>query len=141
MKTVLAARGLICAALLSPLSYAQQSGPQPPLRDAYAAEHVPAGVHAPAFSVSTRKDALGDVPVGGKKTDSVTVTNTGNPALTISNVPSTSTEFTAGPTSASLSAGASRKFGITLSPTSASAKTAFIIFTHNWTKSPDTVKA
>ena len=141
MKTVLAARGLICVALLSPLSYAQESGSQPPLRGAYSAEHVPAGVQAPAFSVSTRKDSLGDVPVGGKKTDSVTVKNTGSPTLTISNVRSTSTEFTVGPISASLSPGSSRKFGITLSPTGAGAKTASIIFTHNGSTSPDTVKA
>src|ERR1700690_2866459 len=109
MKTVLAAGGLICVALLSSLSYAQQSGSDPPPRNSNAPDHSPAGVQAPAFSVSTRKDSLGDVPVGGKKTDSVTVTNTGNPTLTISNVKSTSAEFTVGPTNASLSPGSSRK--------------------------------
>ncbi len=141
MKTVQAAPFFICIALLSSLSYAQESGSQSPPRNSQAAGNGPAGVQAATFSVSTRKDSLGNVQVGSKKTDSVTVTNTGNSTLTISNVRSTSAEFTVGPTSASLNAGASRKFGITLTPVSAGAKTSFIIFSDNGPGPFDTVTA
>ena len=98
-------------------------------------------VEAGAFSVSTRKDSLGSVQTGSAKTDSVTVTNTGTTTLTISSVTSGNSQFIAGPSSASLPAGASRKFGITFAPTTTGNKTAFIIFTHNGPTSPDTVTA
>ena len=130
MKTAPAIGMLLCT-LCSPLpSRAQEAG-----------NRFPYGTEAPIFSVSTKKDSIGNVPVGGTKTDSVTVTNSGSPALTISNVRSSNPQFTVGPASASIAPGASRKFGITFVPTAASAQTSFIVFTHNGSTSPDTVTA
>ncbi len=93
------------------------------------------------FSVSTRKDSIGSVQTGSSKTDSVTVTNTGTSTLTISSVKSSNARFTVGPASASLAAGAGRKFGIAFAPTVTGAQSAFIVFTHSGGTSPDTVTA
>jgi hypothetical protein len=101
----------------------------------------PEGVEAGAFSVSTRKDSIGSVQLGSSKTDSVTVTNTGTTALTISSVTSSNPQFKAGPANASISGGAKRKFGITFAPTSAGPQTSFIVFAHNGPTTPDTVTA
>ncbi|HTO92823.1 MAG TPA: choice-of-anchor D domain-containing protein, partial [Bacteroidota bacterium] len=117
--------GLACSPLL-----AQQGGHASP--DATAAG---------AFSISARKDSLGVVAVGSSKSDSLTVTNTGATTLTISSVKSSNTVFSAGPTSASIPAGATRKFGITFTPTAAGDQTASIVFTHDGPTSPDTVVA
>jgi len=122
---------LVCLPLFPLLSHAQgdqKSG-------------SPAGVEAGAFSVSSRKDSIGSVQIGSTKTDSVTVTNTGTTTLTISSVTSSNAQFKAGPSSASIAAGAARKFGITYTPTSAGPQSSFIVFTHNGPTTPDTVTA
>ncbi|HTY57927.1 MAG TPA: choice-of-anchor D domain-containing protein [Bacteroidota bacterium] len=102
---------------------------------------LPANAQSRSFSVSTRKDSIGNVQTGSTKTDSVTVTNTGTGTLTISSVKSSNARFTVGPASAALAGGASRKFGITFAPLATGAQSSFIIFTHNGTTSPDTVVA
>ena len=101
----------------------------------------PEGAAAGAFSVSARKDSLGLVAVGSAKTDSLTVTNTGSSTLTISSVRSSNTVFSAGPISATILAGNSRKFGITFAPAATGDQSANIVFTHNGASSPDTVTA
>jgi hypothetical protein len=100
---------------------------------------APSNTMAGTFSVSTRSDTVGNVQTGTTKTDSVTVTNTGATALTISNVKSSNARFTVGPANASLAVGASRKFGITFAPLTTGPQSSFIVFTHNGTTSPDTV--
>ncbi|HTR99385.1 MAG TPA: choice-of-anchor D domain-containing protein [Bacteroidota bacterium] len=101
----------------------------------------PEGVAAGTFAISARRDSLGLVAVGSAKTDSLTVTNTGSTTLTISSVKSSNAVFTAGPASASILAGASRKFGITFAPSATGNQSAYIVFTHNGASSPDTVAA
>jgi len=117
--------GLVCAPLLA----------QQPDRTS------PMAATAGAFSINARKDSIGTVAVGSSKTDSLTVTNTGSTTLTISSVKSSSAQFTAGPLSASILAGATRKFGITFAPTTTGDQSAYIVFTHDGPSSPDTVVA
>ena len=121
----------ICLAIFPLLSHAQD------VRKSLS----PEGVEAGAFSVSTRKDSIGNVQTGSSKTDSVTVTNTGTTTLTISSVTSSNAQFKVGPASASILTGAARKFGITFAPTSAAPQTSFIVFAHNGPTTPDTVTA
>lgn len=102
---------------------------------------LPAAVEAGAFSVNTKNDSLGSVQTGSTKTDSVTVTNTGTTTLTISSVKSSNARFTAGPASASLPAGTSRKFGVTFAPAVTGVQTSFIVFTHDGPTGQDTVAA
>ncbi|MBU1298973.1 MAG: choice-of-anchor D domain-containing protein [Bacteroidetes bacterium] len=77
--------------------------------------------------------------VGSSKQDSVTVTNTGTAALTITSVTSNNADFTVAPASGSLAPSASQKFYITFSPTSTGAKSGDVIFSHNAAGSADTV--
>jgi len=121
----------ICLAFLSLLSHAQE----------LPKSLSPEGVEAGAFSVSSKKDSIGNVQTGSTKTDSLTVTNTGTTTLTISSVTSSNTQFKVGPASASILTGATRKFGITFAPTSAGPQTSFIVFAHNGPTTPDTVTA
>jgi hypothetical protein len=83
---------------------------------------------------------FGNVFVDSSKTDSVTVTNTGNGAmLNITSVVSDNDEFTVIPNSGNIPPGDSMKFYITFAPVDTGMEIGNVIFTHNGTTSPDTV--
>ncbi|MBS4029014.1 MAG: choice-of-anchor D domain-containing protein, partial [Ignavibacteriales bacterium] len=83
--------------------------------------------------------SLGSVLLGTTKTDSLTVTNVGLVDLTISNVTSNNAQFSVTPTSVVVAASQSKMFYVTYSPTTASAQSATITFTHSGATSPNTV--
>jgi hypothetical protein len=150
MKTSPAIYVFLCIALISPPSRAQElrksvppgaSGVNASPRVQGDGVILPVSTESGAFSVSSRKDSIGSVQIGSIKTDSVTVTNTGTTSLTISSVNSSNLRFTVGPVSASILAGATRKFGITFAPTTAGFQTSSIVFTHDGPTTPDTVTA
>lgn len=99
-------------------------------------DHTAAG---PIFSVNSRKVTLGEVVVGGRKMDSLTVTNTGTTALLMSSVKSTDSAFTITGGSAVLAATASTKFYVTFLPAVTGTRSASLLFLHNAPTSPDTV--
>ncbi|HEX7574548.1 MAG TPA: choice-of-anchor D domain-containing protein, partial [Bacteroidota bacterium] len=147
MKTLLAI-GIVFSSLLSPLpSRAQEDrkdAPQdvsvsPPSSE--AGEDLAAAANRGAFSVNSKTDLIGNVPVGSSKTDTVTVTNTGKATLTISSVKSSNVRFTVSPANASIAVNANKKFTITFVPATTGAQTSFIVFTHDGPTSPDTVTA
>jgi len=92
-----------------------------------------------SFTVSPTSRNFGLVYVNFSKKDSVTVYNTGLTTLEIGLVFSDLDEFIVDPTSATIPAGANKKFYITFSPTSEGMKTAQITFMHNGATSPDQV--
>jgi hypothetical protein len=106
MKTLLAI-GVVFSSLLFPLlSRAQEDrkdAPQgvssvslsPP--DSAAGIDLAAAANRGAFTVNSKTDLIGNVPVGSTKTDTVTVTNTGKATLTISSVKSSNVRFTVSP--------------------------------------------
>ncbi len=96
---------------------------------------------APAFSVSTSSINFDTVAVGQSKTDSFTVSNSGSAALTISSAYSTAGfgQFTVTPPSASIVAGGSGKFYVTLKPVVSGIVSGGIVLVHNAPGTPDTV--
>lgn len=94
---------------------------------------------APGFAIAPTSVAFGDITVGAGKVDSVTVTNTGTLALTISSVLSDNAEFGVTPTSGSVAPLASQKFYITFTPADTGAELGNIIFVHDASGSPDSV--
>jgi hypothetical protein len=88
-------------------------------------------VSAASFSASATSLNLGTVVVGQSKKDSVTVTNHGTLALSITSVGSSNPVFTVTPTSASVAVEDSQKFYVTFTPTAAGTQAGKIAFTHN----------
>jgi len=83
---------------------------------------------------------FGNVFVDSSKTDSVTVTNTGNGAiLNITSVVSDNGEFTVTPNTGSIPPGESMQFYITFAPIDTGLEIGNIVFNHNGRTSPDTV--
>ncbi|MBS4027942.1 MAG: choice-of-anchor D domain-containing protein, partial [Ignavibacteriales bacterium] len=95
----------------------------------------------PLFSPSPTTLSFGGIIIlDSTKTDSITVSNTGNSTLSISNITSSNnTDFSISPTSGSVSPSESKKFGVTFHPSTVGLKTGSIIFTHDAAGSPDTV--
>ena len=92
------------------------------------------------FSASPSSLNFGVVNVGSSKLDSISVTNVGAGALTISNVTSNNSEFTVTPTSAGgIMFNQFQKFYITFTPTTFGNKTGIFTFTHNGSGSPSTI--
>jgi M6 family metalloprotease-like protein len=91
------------------------------------------------FAVVPTNINFGNVNVSSSKTDSVTVTNTGDAPLNISSIGSDNLRFNVNPTNANVNPAESKKFYITFSPTIATSESGNIEFTHNATTSPDTV--
>ncbi|HYQ87657.1 MAG TPA: choice-of-anchor D domain-containing protein [Bacteroidota bacterium] len=91
------------------------------------------------FTIAPVVDSLGNVLVGASKKDSLLVTNTGSATLTIFNVATDSSQFSVTPTSGSLAPAASKKFYITLAPTSTGAKSGHCVFIHNAPNSPRSI--
>lgn len=78
--------------------------------------------------------------VGQNRKDSVTVSNVGTSALTISGVTSTSPDFSISPLSATIDTGKTQKFFITFTPSVAGLRSGKIAFAHNGA-SKDTLSA
>ncbi len=84
---------------------------------------------------------FGYVTIGGQKTDSVIVTNTGSSSLEITGVLSPNTVFTVQPGAVTLDPGGSQTYHITFTPSNTTPQVGPIIFAYNAAGSPDTVTA
>jgi len=81
-----------------------------------------------AYSFSSRSLNFGSVVVNGTKTDSVRVSNTGTSPITFSSISCTNAEFSVSPGGATIDSGKSTLFTVSFRPTSAGAKSGFIVF-------------
>jgi|GEM_PF-756643 len=88
------------------------------------------------FSASTSGLDFGNVQVNASSNLTVTVTNTGNITLSITDITCNPTEYTISPTTAEITAGANQVFTVTLAPTSTGSKPGTITFTDNALDSP-----
>jgi hypothetical protein len=79
------------------------------------------------------------VSVGGRKDTTITITNSGDDTLKISDIASTKGIFSARPTSFVIPPGRSRIDTVRFAPDSAGAREALILFTSNAVTSPDTL--
>ncbi len=95
---------------------------------------------APVFNATPSSLDFGAVKIGSTKSDTVTVTNTGNGSLIIYVVATDIPEFRVSPDMGTIAASQSMKFIITFEPGSVGQKTANLIFAHIGVTSPDTVK-
>ncbi|QQS35317.1 MAG: choice-of-anchor D domain-containing protein [Ignavibacteriales bacterium] len=93
---------------------------------------------APVFGLSAASLSFGNVSVGGTSTLPVTVNNTGNAQLTISNIVSSNGVFTFAPGTfpVNIAAGGSQLFNVTFTPTAAGLVSGDLTFTHNAAGSP-----
>ncbi len=92
-----------------------------------------------AFSSNRRTVPFGIVPIGSSAVDSVTITNKGPAALTISSVASTNGSFAVNPSAASIPSGAQKTFTVTFTPADTLPTTGFLIFVHSSSSSPDSI--
>ncbi len=97
------------------------------------------GIQA-GFTLSSASMNFGNVILTQNKKDSVYVKNSGTTGLNISAVASDNSLFTVDPTSATLNTGDSVWFRVTFAPTAVGSQSGNIVFTHNASSSPDTVK-
>jgi hypothetical protein len=86
---------------------------------------------SPVFTASPLSIDFGNVIDGVSKTDSVTVSNTGNNMLVINNITSSNTIFTVTPTFGTIQPGSTKKFYITYAPLADGLQNAKIYFYHN----------
>ncbi|MBI3365189.1 MAG: putative Ig domain-containing protein, partial [Ignavibacteriae bacterium] len=93
----------------------------------------------PMFSVSPTNVYYGNVNVGSTKPDSVTITNIGSSALTVSSVLSNNLQFAVNPSGVVLSPGDRQKYSVAFTPTSTGTKTGNVTFTHDASGSPGVV--
>ncbi|MFA6468910.1 MAG: LamG-like jellyroll fold domain-containing protein [Bacteroidota bacterium] len=93
----------------------------------------------PVISLRDSSKAYGVVLVSSNKKDSVYIKNTGNATLSVSNISSSSGEFTVSPTTFSINASDSGKLYITFAPTSTGTKSSVINIVHNGTTTSDTI--
>jgi photosystem II stability/assembly factor-like uncharacterized protein len=101
--------------------------------------HVSGTGVASLFSLSEANIDFGDVRVGSYKSDSLTVTNTGNTVLTISSVSSDRSAFVESSTSFTVDPSVSKKFVISFLPASIGMISGNIVFTHDGANSPTSV--
>lgn len=102
---------------------------------------VPAEEPPPAYFGSTSTiDFSTPVTKGTSDTATFTVTNSGSGTLSVSNIVSSNSQFTASPTSFSLSAGASQVVTVTFAPTKVGWERGTLSIAHNMTSSPATVE-
>ena len=82
---------------------------------------------------SSDKDTLnfGTVANGSSKTDSITVTNTGDADLVIDSVRSPNAVFTVSPGNATIAMGMTKKYYVTYSPVNGSVNNGYVYFYHN----------
>jgi hypothetical protein len=93
---------------------------------------------APVFNFSVPSLNFGNVSVGGTATLPITISNTGNAQLTISNIVSSNGVFTFAPSTfpVNIAAGGSSLFNVTFTPAVAGAVSGNLTFTHNAAGSP-----
>ena len=90
--------------------------------------YIPGDV--PDISVATSL-AFGSVTVGGTKTKTLTISNSGDASLTITDIGVTGTQFSVGTYPGTIAAGGSANVDVTFSPTSTGAKSATLTITSN----------
>ncbi len=93
----------------------------------------------PEFSL-TPELQFGDVLVGDMKMESALVTNAGDFGLNITSVTSDNNEYSVTPTSINIAPGSSQIFEITFHPGSIGTWNGNIIFNHNASNSPDSLR-
>jgi len=93
---------------------------------------------SPVFSVNPASLNFGSVAVGGNSTLPVTVTNTGDLLLTISNIVSSDAQYTFAPGTfpVNIPAGGNAVFNVTFTPAAAGTVNGSLTFTHNAPGSP-----
>lgn len=93
---------------------------------------------SPVFSASPASLNFGSVGVGGNSTLPVTVTNTGDLLLTISNIVSSDAQYTFAPGTfpVNIPAGGNVVFNVTFTPAAAGTVNGSLTFTHNAPGSP-----
>ncbi len=97
------------------------------------------GSVGPVFTSTPSSISFGNVPKNSTKVDTLTITNMGSSTMTISNIASSSNQFLVSPLNGTIASFASKKFFITFFPTSAGAKSGYIVFTSNTSTSSDSV--
>lgn len=95
-------------------------------------------VPAPIFSTSPASLNFGNVAVGGNAVLPVTVNNTGNDVLNITNIVSSNAQYTFSPNTFPINvpAGGNAVFNVTFAPTGTGPQPANLTFTHNAAGSP-----
>ena len=88
------------------------------------------GGAAPDISVPTSR-AFGSVTVGTSKTMTLTISNAGTAALTITSITITGSQFSRGTYPGTIAAGSSANVNVTFSPTSTGAKSATLTIASN----------
>ena len=94
---------------------------------------------AAGFSLNKRTILFGSVAVGGSRTDSVAVTDTGKAQLVISGVTSGNGRFTVNPASAAIDPGGTKIFIVVFTPPGAGPQNGVLVFNHNAPSLHDTV--
>jgi hypothetical protein len=95
---------------------------------------------APSFSMSPTSLNFGNIGIGQSWVKQVTISNTGNASLSISNITSSNASFTFAPASPiSVPAGGNATLNVTFSPTAAGSQTGTIALTHNAAGSPSSL--
>jgi hypothetical protein len=98
------------------------------------------GFGIPAMQFNTKAIFFGNVKVGTFKDTTVTITNTGNDTLKISNITSSRSTFTARPTIKNIPPGQSLKDTLRFAPITVGADSALLVIQNNSGSSPDTIK-
>ena len=96
-------------------------------------------VNTPMVTFINKNINIGTVRLGQSKDTVLTLTNTGVGTVTVNNINSSSTAFSARPTSYSITTGSSVKDTLRFSPSKYGADSAKIIITSNALSSPDTI--
>ena len=92
------------------------------------------------MQLNTKAISIGNVKVGTFKDTTVTITNTGNDTLKITNIASSRSTFTARPTVKNIPPGQSLADTLRFAPTVVGADSALVVIQSNSGSSPDTVK-
>ena len=96
-------------------------------------------IQAPAFAASPTSMAFGSIPAGTDSSRTLTISNAGPVALTITNVTTNTGDFYPGRRSLTIAAGSSDTVSVTFAPTAALARLDTLRFTSNAPGSPQAV--
>jgi hypothetical protein len=89
-----------------------------------------------AFGATTDSLDFGYVQFSQQKTDTITISNDGTSALSITSITSDNGDFAITPTSVSIAAGGNRDFYVTFTPSNFDVKTGHLTFNYNGSTSP-----
>ncbi len=97
---------------------------------------------AAIFSVNPASLSFYNIVLGSSKTDSVTITNTGNTDLIInaSIIPAEASAFTVSPSADTIAPSTSHNFYVEFEPSGTDSVTAFLLLNHNAAGTPDSVQ-